>query len=247
MPVARSGRSSPIARRYLTTYRREMSVAPLALVGGEEWRGGCEVFDRRLLDLARTATVAVLPTAAAAEGKPEGSVAWARRYFTALGAEVKGVMVVDRDGAHDPAHCDAVRRARFLYIAGGSPPFLYQALEDSPLWQAVIESRRDGLVMAGSSAGAMVLGSSRLGAVAVDVLPHHERRRGTTGEGGPGRAPPEAEPAVERRAPKQNAPAVGIDARTALLWDGAAWSVSGVGDVTMYGLSSLDDLPAPAV
>ena len=92
----------------------------------------------------------------------------------------------------------------------------------------MIESRRDGLVMAGSSAGAMVLGPSSLGAVAVDVLPHHERRRGTVG------------------APRTG-PAVGIDARTALLWDGAAWSVSGVGEVTTYGLSSLDDLNAPAV
>ena len=47
----------------------------LALVGGAEFRRGCEQADRVLLDAigGAGARVAILPTAAAAEGAPRGA------------------------------------------------------------------------------------------------------------------------------------------------------------------------------
>ena len=199
-----------------------MTPAPLALVGGDEWRPGCEPFDRRLLELSGQTTVWVLPTAAAAEGNPAGSVQWAARWFAGLGGTVEGVMVVDRDSASAPALAGQIRTARLLYISGGDPRYLLECLRGSPAWDAVLEARREGAVLAGSSAGAMVLGPKALGAVDLEVLPHHESHR---------RQPPAG-------------PAIGVDGRTAALWDGEAWTFLGAGEVTPY---NLETIPPPRI
>lgn len=129
---------------------------PLALVGGAEWQEGC-TFDAGLLASSGGAEVTVLPTAAAYE-HPARAVDTARRHFAALGASVVGLMILSRRDAEDPAQADAVRRARFLYLGGGSPLHLRSVLKDSKVWQALEEAWQGGAVVAGSSAGAMVLG-----------------------------------------------------------------------------------------
>lgn len=127
----------------------------LALVGGSEWRDGC-TFDADLLAAADTDEVVVLPTAAAYE-HPERAVATAEAWFSALGAKAHGVMVLGRTDAEVAAYVDAVRGARFVYLSGGSAMHLRSVLKDSPLWEALVEAWNDGAVVAGSSAGAMVL------------------------------------------------------------------------------------------
>jgi len=127
----------------------------LALVGGGEWREGCS-FDAELLEASGGSEVVVLPTAAAYEG-PDKAVAWASRWFEGLGATVTGLGVLERHDAMDEANADAVRRARFIYLSGGSPLHLRSVLKESPVWEALTAAWHDGAVVAGSSAGAMVL------------------------------------------------------------------------------------------
>jgi cyanophycinase len=127
----------------------------LALVGGAEWRDGCD-FDRELLEASGSDTVVVLPTGAAYE-HPAKLVDAAVSWFGELGAKVEPLMVVDRPGASDPTNVDAVRQARFVYLAGGSPMHLRSVLMHSPLWDALLEAWKDGATVAGSSAGASVL------------------------------------------------------------------------------------------
>ena len=132
----------------------ESFPGPLALLGGGEWRDGASV-DTGLLAEAG-GEVVVLPTAAAYE-HPERCVATAERWFAALGGRVRPCMVLTRSDASDPGLAAVVREARFVYLAGGSPLHARSVLKDSTVLQALRHAWSAGAVVAGSSAGAMVL------------------------------------------------------------------------------------------
>jgi cyanophycinase len=127
----------------------------LALVGGGEWTEGCS-FDAELLAAAKTDEVLVLPTAAAYE-HPERAVLAAGRWFAQFGARVEGLMVLGRADAEQDRAAEEVRRAAFIYLAGGSPLHLRSVLKDSKVYAALREASMAGAVVAGSGAGAMVL------------------------------------------------------------------------------------------
>lgn len=135
----------------------------IALVGSGEYLPGMQAVDAHLLDAVRvpgrTPRVVCLPTAAGQEGE----ASWRRwltmgeRHFRALGAEVTGLPVIDRATADDPNHAAAVENADYIYFSGGDPHYLHQTLHDSRVWQAVAQAQTRGAVLAGCSAGAMIL------------------------------------------------------------------------------------------
>jgi cyanophycinase len=131
------------------------SAGTLALVGGAEWSEGCD-FDRDLLAASGGTEVLVLPTAAAYE-RPERLVVSAAEWFSGLGAEVEGLMVLTRADAQDAAAADLVRRARFIYLSGGSSLHLRSVLKGSAVFGALREAWEGGAVVAGAGAGAMAL------------------------------------------------------------------------------------------
>jgi cyanophycinase len=131
----------------------------LALIGGSEWTPGCESFDQELLEASGTREVLVLPTAAA-YWHPERAVATATSYFSAFGASVKACMVLRRADAEDKDNAAMVRAARFVYLAGGSVLHLRSVLKASEVWDALVATWAAGAALAGSSAGAMVLGDA---------------------------------------------------------------------------------------
>jgi len=205
---------------------------PLALVGGLEWRDGC-TFDRDLLEASGGDEVVVLPTAAAYE-HPERAVEFASAWFASIGGRVRGALVLARSDAESPSFVSMVREARFLYLGGGSPLHLRSVLKDSLVWEALVAAWSDGAVLAGSSAGAMVLcdpmvdprgGAFTLGLGLlnqVTVIPHantwsHEKARRTF----------ELAPA--------DLAVVGVDEQTALIRaaDGT-WSAAGAGNVAVW-------------
>lgn len=157
----------------------------VALVGGGEWTKGAE-FDAELLTLSRAEEVLILPTAAAFE-RPERAVETATRWFAQLGVPARGVMVLRHDDALRSEYATEVEKARFVYLAGGSPLHLRSVLAGTPLYDALVACWRSGGVLAGSSAGAMVLGDPmvdpRGGAFTVGlglleqiaVVPHYRR------------------------------------------------------------------------
>jgi cyanophycinase len=127
----------------------------LALVGGAEWTPGCS-FDADLLAASGGTDVLILPTAAAYQ-HPERVVLQAAEWFAPLEAKVEGLMVLDRTSADDPAMAAVVRKARFIYLAGGSPLHLKAVLKKSATFEALRQAWSEGAVVAGSGAGAMVL------------------------------------------------------------------------------------------
>jgi cyanophycinase len=215
----------------------------LALVGGGEWGEGC-TFDRMLLEESSGDEVLVLPTAAAFE-HPERAVEAAEGHFAALGARTRGLMVLHRAEAEDEANAAAVRASSFIYLSGGSAMHLRSVLHGSPLWDAILAAWHDGAVLAGSSAGAMVLcnpmvdprgGAFTVGLgllVDMAVIPHHDTS-------------PEKTKRTITLAP-EGLPVVAIEEQTALVRqpDGS-WRVEGVGKVVVFldgQEADLDALP----
>ncbi len=217
---------------------------PLALVGGGEWTDGCD-FDAELLALSGGDEVLVLPTAAAYE-HPEKAVATAHAWFSGLGGRSWGLMVLSRADAEDEANAAQVRAARFVYLGGGSPMHLRSVLKGSPVWEALLEAWRHGAVVAGSSAGAMVLTDPmvdpRGGALTVGlgmvkelaVIPHFGDENAE-----------KVHRSIALAAP--GLPVVGLPERTALIRDpDGAWRQSGQGTAQVFVSgkpAGLDALP----
>jgi cyanophycinase len=133
----------------------------LALVGSGEYLPPMEAVDRYLLGQLKTqAHVICLPTAAGTEG-PERINYWmeiGKAHFSKLGAEAESLPVIDRSSANDPCFVERIRQANFIYLSGGKPDYLYCTLAKSLAWAAVMEVSKNGGVVAGCSAGAMIMG-----------------------------------------------------------------------------------------
>ena len=79
-------------------------------------------------------------------------------HFAALGAEPLPVLIRDRAGADDPAAVAGISNADLVYFSGGKPGYLLSLLRDTAAGAALREAYARGAVIAGCSAGAMVLG-----------------------------------------------------------------------------------------
>ena len=218
---------------------------PIGLVGGDEFRAPATAFDRLLLSLApRTpASVAILPTAAAADGNPYFAAAHGVKHFERVGARAFAVNICDAATANDDAIVDELRRADIVYFAGGSPSHLFASLKDSVAWSCLIDLAQKGMIIAGSSAGAMVFGERMhyrgqdvegLGLVpGVVVMPHFER-------------------VAEERATQLQASlspgltVLGIDGATGCVLHDGEWLVEGPGRVAVINQSGIESFVAGA-
>lgn len=209
----------------------------LLLAGGSEFGGQMAAPDRRSLKLAGgpDAPIAIIPTAAAPDNNHRRAGENGRRWFTSLGAtNVRVVPLVDRNSAADATVVEQIREAKLIYLLGGFPGYLCETLRDTPAWTAMLAALDAGAVLAGSSAGAMVLcqylndphgqgTTAGLGLIPdAIVLPHHN----TFGQGWADRL----------RDLLPTAILIGIDEETAMISDRSApnWRVHGAGDVTLY-------------
>jgi cyanophycinase len=187
------------------------------------------------------APIRIVPTAAAPDDNHERAGNNGVRWFKGLGAkDVLSVPLVDRASANDATVARSLRAARLIYLLGGFTDYLGRTLKDSLAWQAVLEAYRDGAVVAGSSAGAMVMCQvyfdPRAGQVVEGlalvpnslVLPHHD----TFGKGW----------AARLREQVPDVTLIGIDEQTGMLNDGEhkSWNAYGAGTVTLYRAGRLE-------
>ena len=206
----------------------------IALVGGDEFRPGCEDFDRSILEATgvERPRLLVIPTAAAHEN-PSRAASNGVAYFSELGAEASPLMALDGSNANDESIASEVEDAHVIYMTGGNPAHLLDSLNGSLLLARMTDALGRGAVIAGSSAGAMVMGSwmrfrqwrEALGiAEGIATLPHHERADSPTVAQELSTTTPDGLRAV-----------LGVCGRTGCLGspDGR-WTVHGPGDVTVY-------------
>ena len=205
----------------------------LALVGGDEFRSSCESMDAAILAATGKSSpvVLIVPTAAALEN-PARAAENGVRHFRALGADASPLMVVDHDDAMDSGTAAAVESADVVYLTGGNPAHLLDSLRDSLVLDAIRKKVGDGGTLAGSSAGAMVMGSwmrfrgewtRTLGiASGIATLPHHERADPDTVIGELGAAPDDLTAVF------------GVDGAAGALSGPDGWTALGDGRVTVY-------------
>jgi cyanophycinase len=211
---------------------------PVALVGGDELRPGNEDQDRLLVAAARPGPAFVLATAAGRQ-RPDLAVRSARAWFAGLGVEIEELPAIRRRDVLSSSVAQRARAGGLFYLVGGDPGLVPATLAGTPLWAAVLEAWRAGAPLAGSSAGAMALGTwtlvrdrrpgdshrryrAGLGVVpAVAVIPHLD----TFGRGWV--------PSVLAGAAEIGAIPLGIDERSAAVWRDGRWRAFGPGGVTV--------------
>ena len=217
---------------------------PIVLVGSGEFTAAMEMIDRDLLAAVGRVRprVAVLPTASWPDGD-ETFMGWIERgraHFSALGAEVEGVEIRTREDAFDEACAQAIGEADLVYLSGGKPNHLLDALAATPAGAALRAVHDRGGILAGCSAGAMVLAArlprfrgrrfirvptgwrDALGFVGgVAVLPHYDA------------FPEPLAAAVAFVAPRRTI-VLRIDEETATIGRDGTWQVWGRGWVTVW-------------
>ncbi len=212
----------------------------LLLEGGAEFGGRMAEPDQRAIALAggSDAPICIIPTAAAPDNNHRRAGNNAVNWFKGLGARnVELLLLIDRASANDPAIVTSIKQAKLVYMLGGFTGYLGETLLGSAAQQAMLDAYEAGAVIAGSSAGAMVMcqyyydpGKRQIveGLNFVPnscVLPHHN----TFGKGW----------AQQLSKLLPTAVLLGIDERTGMLDDGSAgkkqgWHVYGQRDVTLY-------------
>ena len=211
-------------------------MGSLLLEGGAEFGGQMREPDLKAIELAGgwEAPIRIIPTAAAPDHNDQRAGNNGIRWFQGLGAkDVKSIPVVDRASANNEKLAQSFRDAKLIYLLGGFPHYLGQTLRGSRTWQVVLEAYHQGAVIAGSSAGAMIMceryydpsqGQIHEGLDLVHnalVLPHHN----TFGKNWA--------PQLVSRIPETTL--LGIDEQTGMIDEGAGqWKVHGRGSVTLY-------------
>lgn len=217
----------------------------ILLEGGAEFGGQMAVPDQRAMVLAggKDAPIRIIPAAAAPDNNHhqagENGVSWFKR----LGAtNVATLPLIDSTSADDLRIAEALSKTRLIYLLGGFPRHLGQTLSGSRCWQAILSAYRTGAVIAGSSAGAMVLcdyyydpSTSQVmdGLKFVNgmcILPHHN----AFGK--------DWVPRLRKNLPKLVL--VGIDEETGCINADTqkSWQVHGKGKVTLYYKNHIKEL-----
>lgn len=208
----------------------------LLLEGGAEFGGQMSAPDLRAIELAGglDVSICIIPAAAAPDNNHKRAGGNGVRWFQSLGAtNVFSLDVIDSTSAADPTLAASLRTSRLLYLLGGFPRHLAETLAGSACWQAALDVYEQGGVIAGSSAGAMVLcehyydpSNKRLlkGLNLLPnacVLPHHNTFGRSWAEQLTNLLP--------------DATLIGIDEATGMVTDlEGGWQVHGAGAVTLY-------------
>jgi cyanophycinase len=216
-------------------------VGHLLLEGGAEFGGAMRDPDLRAIALAGgfDVPIRILPTAAAPDHNHVRAGNNGVRWFQSLGAKnVESLPLIDKSSANDPQIAESLRSAKLIYLLGGFTHYLGQMLKDSQAWQAALEAYQNGAVLAGSSAGAMVLcehyydpgrGKVERGLDLVPnacVLPHHN----TFGKNWAGKL----------KALLPGVTLLGIDEFTGMVLETGEWIVYGGGKVTVYQIDKVE-------
>ena len=207
----------------------------LLLEGGAEFGGRMRDPDLKAIELAGglDAPIRIIPTAAAPDQNDQRAGNNGIRWFQSLGAkDVGSLPLIDKTSANDESIAKTLRGAKLIYMLGGFTGYLGETLKGSAAWQSVLEAYARGAVVAGSSAGAMVMcefyydpsrGQVVEGLNLVPnaiVMPHYD----TFGKSW-----------ASRLLELSRVTLVGIDEGTGMIDDGAGtWTVHGAGNVTLY-------------
>ena len=209
----------------------------LLLEGGAEFGGQMREPDLAAMQLAGgpQSPIRIIPAAAAPDHNHARAGQNGVRWFKNLGAQdVSWLPLIDKSSANDPQVGSELLRAKLIYLLGGFTGYLGQTLLGSSAWQAALDANKNGAVIGGSSAGAMVMcqfyfdpdtGAVEAGLNLIPnalALPHYNNFGNSW------------VPRLLRQIGE--ATLLGIDERTGMLSEdgGKKWQVLGQGSVTVH-------------
>jgi cyanophycinase len=209
----------------------------ILLEGGREFRQGMKPADERAMAVGggRTARIRIIPAAAAPDDNDLRAGANGVAWFQALGGhDVRALPIINRVSADQPDLAEELEAAGLVFMLGGFTRYLAETLADSRAWEAMKTAHRAGAVIAGSSAGAMVLCEHYYDQASRQVMPGLKLLPGCC-------VMPHHNTFGKNWAPRltQLLPSttlLGIDEETGLLNEGPAgeWTVYGRGAVILY-------------
>jgi cyanophycinase len=155
----------------------------LVIIGGAEDREGeCKIlreFVRRAGGLQ--AHIAVMTVAT---GLPKEVGDDYTRIFERLGVEsVTVVDTADREDASDPKALEAIQQATGVFFTGGNQARITELLKDTPLDTAIHQRFAEGIVVAGTSAGAAMMPDTMIVEGEAETNPRMEVARMDQGMG----------------------------------------------------------------
>jgi cyanophycinase-like exopeptidase len=229
-------------------------VSLFALLGSGEFEPWTTEVDRWLLDRARgDGSVLVLPTASA----PEGDQVFNRwgdmglSHYREAGIPAEVLPLKAREHAHDPELVARVGRASVAFFSGGNPAYLSATLADTPFWEELLAAMDRGMAYAGCSAGIAALGDVAPDSTSNDPTSANFWRRGL------GLFPelyfgphwdaldtyvPGLRAMILASVPAE-ARMLAIDERTAVVGDGATWTVMGAGGASILEHGAWQEFP----
>jgi cyanophycinase len=219
----------------------------ILLEGGAEFGGRMADPDSQAMNLAGgpDVSIRIIPAAAAPDNHHHRAGQNGVDWFQGLGATNVSVLpLIDSSSANDPDIVKALAKSRLIYLLGGFPHYLGQALHGSRSFQAILTAYLSGAVIAGSSAGAMVLCEFYYDPVSsqvvkglnlmerICILPHHN----TFGK--------DWIPQLKRQLP--DIILFGIDEETGALYNPSQgnWRVYGKGKITLYHSGHVEEFEA---
>ncbi len=209
----------------------------LLLEGGSEFQGQMEEPDRQAIALTgkKGTEICIIPTAAAPDNNHINAGENGVRWFQSLGVKnVRSLPIIDTASANDKTLAEILINADLIYLLGGYPGYLEESLRETLCWSAILKAYKRGAVLAGSSAGAMVMCEwflnpenkelqHGLGVIPnMIVIPHHENIGKQWVE------------LIQKQLPQVTI--VGIDEQTGMIRKHGEeqWNVYGKGSITVY-------------
>ena len=154
----------------------------LAITGSGEYLPGISNADEKLLSkLKETPRVLTFPTAAGKENTSRINY-WcdlATNHFSDLNVEHKNIKALKHNDFFNEELLEEVKQSNFIYFSGGNPTYLYETIKGTPFYDEIINLHNNGGIIAGCSAGAMIMGEKMIKGYGfnlinnVIVIPHY--------------------------------------------------------------------------
>ena len=225
----------------------------LALFGSGEFTDAVDNIDEYLISKFKPKNIAVLPTAAGQESDVAKWTDMAKSHYSKFNLPVIAVSVLNKDQANDQEFVDLLSEVDWIFFSGGSPGYLLETMQGSKVWEATMQRVNKGALLAGSSAGAMIMGKSILsapsfkamftntgtiwrdafGLVDYTVLPHFDHFKKYQGL---------ITRTIGTSPKKVHSSWMGIDENTAIIYEGDRRNVLGRGGVEIHSLDNVEHL-----
>ncbi len=146
----------------------------IAITGSGEFLPSILDVDKKLLNyLNDIPKVLTLSTAAGKESDKRLSY-WenlAIVHFKNLNVNHKHIDARNREDLNHYSVIEEIRKSNFVYFSGGSPNHLYDSIHDSDFSNELHDLEKRGII-AGCSAGAMIMGEKMIKGVGLNYLPN---------------------------------------------------------------------------